>query len=206
MTENEFLLRPISVEALKAGDKAECARCVEQHSTVIYRLGLRMLGDERDAEDILQETFIKAFQHIGDFDGRSQLSTWLYRIATNEALMLLRKRKPEPVSVEVPGNGGDEGLEEPLQIEDWTNLPEEELLSSETQAFVNQAVNQLPEGLREVFWLREMEGLSTQETAQVLNISESAAKTRLSRARLQLREELTRYYGERLRGKVHGTR
>jgi RNA polymerase sigma-70 factor (ECF subfamily) len=164
-----------------------------------------MLGDEQDAEDVLQETFIKAFQHIDDFDGRSQLSTWLYRIATNEALMLIRKRKPEPISVEEPGQDGDLELQEPLQIVDWSNLPEEELLSSETQAYVKQAVNQLPDGLRTTFLLREVEGLSTLETAQVLNISEAAVKTRLSRARLQLREELTRYHGERLRGKVYGT-
>jgi RNA polymerase sigma-70 factor, ECF subfamily len=206
MEEKTIHARPISVEALKAGDRAECARCVEQHSPIIYRLGLRMLGNEQDAEDILQETFVKAFLHINDFDGRSQLSTWLYRIATNEALMHIRKRKPEPVSVEEPGNNGDTELQEPLQIEDWTNLPEEELLSGETQAYVNQAVNQLPEGLRAVFLLREIEGLSTQETAQVLSISEAAAKTRLSRARLQLREDLTRHYGERVRGKIYGTR
>lgn len=196
--------RPISLEALKAGDRAEFARFVEQNSANIYRLGLRMLGNEQDAEDILQETFIKAFQHLDSFDGRAKLSTWLYRIATNEALMLLRRRKPEPVSVEVPAADDPDTLQEPLQIIDWASLPEDELLSDETLRVVNQAVADLPDSLRVTFILREIEGLSTRETAQVLQLSEGAVKTRLSRARLQLRELLSEYFEGRLEGNIHG--
>lgn len=194
----------VSIEALKAGDRAEFARFVEEYSPAIYRLGLRMLNNEQDAEDILQDTFIKAFQHIQEFEGRSRLSTWLYRIATNEALMLLRKRRPDTISVEEPVDNDEDVMHEPLQILDWTNLPEDELLSAETRAYMKQAVEKLPDSLRITFILREIENLSTLETAQVLNISETAVKTRLSRARLKLREELSSYYEERVKGNVYG--
>lgn len=205
MSNNGFEQRPVSIEALKAGDRAEFAYMVEQNSANIYRLGLRMLANEQDAEDILQETFIKAFQHIQSFDGRAKLSTWLYRIATNEALMLLRRRKPEPLSVEEPSNDQAHDLQEPLQITDWAGLPEEELLSDETLQVVNQAVDNLPDGLRVTFVLREIQGLSTRETAQILQLSEGAVKTRLSRARLQLRELLSEYFEGRLEGNIHGS-
>jgi RNA polymerase sigma-70 factor, ECF subfamily len=203
MSKNGSPRPPISLAALKAGDRAEFARLVDENSATIYRLALRMLNSEQDAEDILQETFIKAFQNIQGFDGRAKISTWLYRIAANEALMFLRRRRPDTISVEEPFDGDEEELQEPLQIVDWSDLPEDRLLSTETQAYINQAIKNLPDNLRVTFLLRETEGLSTQETAQVLEISEAAVKTRLSRARLQLREMLTVYFGEQLRGKVY---
>ncbi|MFN2198937.1 MAG: RNA polymerase sigma factor [Anaerolineales bacterium] len=205
MSKNGSQAQPISLEALKAGDRAEFARFVEKNSPIIYRLALRMLGNEQDAEDVLQETFIKAFQHIQSFDGRAKVSTWLYRIATNEALMHLRKRKPEALSVEQPGSSDEDDLQEPLQITDWSQVPEEELLSGETLVYLQEAIEQLPDTLRLTFVLRELEGLSTQETAQVLGIREGAVKTRLSRARLQLREILSAYFEERIEGKAYGT-
>jgi RNA polymerase sigma-70 factor (ECF subfamily) len=184
-----------SLEALRAGDRAEFARLVDQFSPLIYRLGLKMLGNPQDAEDVLQETFIKAYRHLEGFDGRARVSTWLYRIATNEALMLLRRKRPEAISVDEPWqNAGEE--QEPLQIRDWCCLPEHELMSDEARAHLDQAVEELPASLRVVFLLREIEGLSTRETADVLEISEVAVKTRLSRARLQLREDLSTYFGE----------
>jgi RNA polymerase sigma-70 factor (ECF subfamily) len=186
-----------SLQALRAGDRAEFARLVEAYSGVIYRLGLRMLNDPQDAEDVLQETFIKAFRHLGSFDGRSSLSTWLYRIATNEALMMIRKRKNISVSIDEPLDVESES-EEPVQIVDWCCLPEAELMNTEARAYMNQAVNQLSPGLRAVFLLRDIEGLSTEETSQALNLSVAAVKTRLSRARLQLRELLSEYFGERM--------
>jgi RNA polymerase sigma-70 factor (ECF subfamily) len=204
MSKDGTQAQPISLEALKAGDRAEFARFVEENSPIIYRLALRMLRNEQDAEDVLQEAFIKAYQHIQSFDGRAKLSTWLYRIATNEALMLLRKRKPEGLSVEQPGSDEDGDLQDPLQIVDWTQVPETELLSGETRAYVQQAIDQLPDTLRLTFILRELEGLSTQETAQVLDIQPGAVKTRLSRARLQLREMLSTYFEEQIEGKAYG--
>ena len=191
----------ISLEALRAGDRAEFARFVEVYSGVIYRLALKMVNNPQDAEDILQETFIKAFRHISGFDGRSKLSTWLYRIATNEALMLLRRRKHNFLSIDEPIESSEEE-QEPLQIVDWCCLPEDELMSTEARKYLDQAIDELPTSLRVVFLLREIEGLSTQETADVLSLSETAVKTRLSRARLNLREQLTNYYGERM-GRKH---
>jgi RNA polymerase sigma-70 factor (ECF subfamily) len=187
-----------SLEALRRGDRAELARLVEAYSPMIYRLGLKMLADPQDAEDILQETFLKAYKHLEDFDGRSSLSTWLYRIATNEALMLLRRKRPEVISFDQPAQNDDD-LQEPLQIIDWCCLPEEEFMSAETRARLDAAIEQLPPGLRLVFLLRDVAGLSTREAAEVLNLSEMAVKTRLSRARLRLREELTDYFGMKLK-------
>lgn len=186
-----------SLEALRAGDRAEFARLVEAYSGVIYRLAVKMLENDQDAEDVLQETFIKAYRNLAGFDGRSSLSTWLYRIATNEALMLLRRRKQTPLSIDEPVET-DEGAQEPVQIIDWCCMPEEELLSAEARRYLDGAIDKLPHSLRVVFLLRDIEGLSTQETAEVLNLSEMAVKTRLSRARLRLRELLTGYYGDKI--------
>jgi RNA polymerase sigma-70 factor, ECF subfamily len=187
-----------SLEALRAGDRAEFARLVETYSGVIYRLALKMLNNPQDAEDVLQETFLKAYRHLKGFDGRSSLSTWLYRIATNEALMFLRRHKQIPVSIEEPAEADDEE-QEPLQIVDWCCMPEQEMMSAEARAQLDRAVESLPHTLRVVFLLRDIEGLSTQETGEVLGLSEMAVKTRLSRARLRLREILSGYYGERWR-------
>ena len=188
----------LSLEAIRAGDRAEFARLVDLYSAPIYRLALRILGEPRDAEDVLQETFIKAYRHLKEFEGRSSISTWLYRIASNEAFMLLRKRKPEALSVDEEISTVD-GEREPVQIEDWCCLPEAEFLSAESREHLDLAVDNLSSALKTVFMLRDIEGLSVRETADALHISEAAVKTRLLRARLQLREELSQYYGERLK-------
>ena len=192
---SELDQKSFSLEALRSGDRVEFARLVETYSPMIYRLGLKMLNNPQDAEDILQETFIKAYKHIAKFDGRSNVSTWLYRIATNEALMLLRRKHPEATSFENPFVYDTEP-QEPLQIVDWCCLPEEEFLTSEGRARLDEAAERLPANLRVVFVLRDIEGLSTRETAEVLEISEMAVKTRLSRARLRLREDLSEYFGK----------
>jgi len=189
-----------SLEALRAGDKEEFARMVETYSGLIFRLAFKMLNNTEDAEDILQETFIKAYRNLKGFDGRASLSTWLYRIATNEALMKLRKKNPNFISIDEPV-GTDEGEREPLQIVDWCCLPEGELMNSESRAYLDKAIDNLPQTLKVVFLLRDIEGLSTQEVVETLNLSETAVKTRLSRARLRLREELSVYYAERLEKK-----
>lgn len=164
---------------------------------MIYRLAVKMLHDPQDAEDILQETFVKAYRYLGDFDGRSNLSTWLYRIATNEALMFLRRRRFGQVSIDDPSDGAEQDAE-PLQILDWCCIPEAELMSDEARQTMQQAIDTLPESLRTVFLLRDVEGLSTREVSQVLDLSEVAVKTRLSRARLRMREHLTAYFGEKV--------
>jgi RNA polymerase sigma-70 factor (ECF subfamily) len=187
----------LSVEALKSGDRAEFARFVDAFSAQIYRVALRILSDPQDAEDVLQETFLKAYRSLPEFEGRSSLSTWLYRIAVNEALMLTRRRRPDSVSIDEPGET-EEGETEPLQITDWCCLPENELLSAEGRSFLDQAIDRLPETLRVVFVLRDIQGLSIKGTAESLDLSETAVKTRLLRARLNLRDQLSNYYGERL--------
>jgi RNA polymerase sigma-70 factor (ECF subfamily) len=192
-----------SVEALRAGDRVEFARMVDAYYGIIYRLALRMLNNPQDAEDILQETFLKAYKHLKSFDGRAKFSTWLYRIATNEALMFLRRKQPHLVSIDEPLET-DTGETEPIHIVDWCCVPEDELLSSEARGHLEEAVVMLPYSLRVVFILREIEGLSTKETADVLELSETAVKTRLSRARLRLREDLSGYYAERMGGTENG--
>lgn len=189
-----------ALDALRRGDRAEFARLVETYSPMIYRLGLKMLNNPQDAEDLLQETFLKAYRGLANFDGRSSLSTWLYRIAVNEALMVLRRKQPEMVSIEEPNH---EDITEPLQIVDWTQLPESELLSAEGREVLERAIQKLSPLLRVVFLLRDVEGLSTREVAQALNLNEAVVKTRLSRARLRLRQELSAYYGLRLEKESH---
>lgn len=188
----------ISLEALIAGDRAEFARLVDVYSSPIYRLGLRMLGNPQDAEDVLQNTFLNVLTHITEFEGRSSLATWLYRIAANEALMLLRRKKPE---VNLDDFETDEDAEDllPTQFVDWSALPEDQLLSGEGKQFLDGAIQTLPEPLRLVFLLRDVEGLSIRETAEALNLTETNVKTRLLRARLFLREQLSVYHGERAR-------
>lgn len=186
-----------SLDALRAGDRAEFARLVDVFSTPIYRLGLKMLGNAQDAEDVLQNTFLNALTHLADFEGRSSLSTWLYRIASNEALMMLRKRKPDFNIEDTEIDDSDEGLMPEIFV-DWSALPENELLDSEARKLLDDAIKKLPESLRVVFILRDIEDLSIKETAEILNLTEVNVKTRLLRARMLLREMLSSYYNERM--------
>jgi RNA polymerase sigma-70 factor (ECF subfamily) len=197
MTEKVTVKTEVSLEALKAGDKAELARMVELYSEPIYRLGLKMLGSEQDAEDILQETFMKALRSIQQFEGRSSISTWLYRIAMNEIFLTLRKKKP--IEEPLDGYDGDgEEPEKPREIIDWCCLPENELMTAEVRETMNQAIEKLSPALRSVFILRDINHLSVKETAEALGISEAAVKTRLLRARLQLREDLSVYFSHKM--------
>lgn len=197
---NRTMQNEISLELLVKGDRAELARLVDLYSSSIYRLGLKMLGNPQDAEDVLQNTFLNALTHLPGFEGRSSVATWLYRIAANEALMLIRKRRPE---ISLEGSDQPEQPEsaedlKPTQFADWSALPEEELLSAEGKNLLDTAIASLPEPLRIVFVLRDIEGLSIRETAEALDLTETNVKTRLLRARMSLREKLSAYYGEHL--------
>ncbi len=194
--ENKVEAEGFSLEELKRGNPEEFSRLVDLYSSKIYRLATKMLNQQEDAEDVLQETFLKAYRGLKSFDGRSKLSTWLFRIATNEALMVLRRKHPDFVSIDEPVET-EEGEQEPIQIVDWCCLPENELLSEESRSRLDAAAQKLPESLRVVFLLRDMNDLSTHETAEILGLTDTAVKTRLSRARLRLREELSAYFGER---------
>jgi len=188
---------PISIKALKAGDREAFAAMVDVYSPKLYKLALRMLGNPLEAEDILQESFLKAYRGLESFRGGSKLSTWLYRITANEALMRLRKHELDTVPVDEPLLL-DDGAEIPRELKDWCCLPEAELMSAEAQDTLDIAIKSLSPTLRAAFILRDLHGLSTREAANVLQISEAAIKTRLLRARLQLREILSSYFSERM--------
>ena len=192
-------MQELSLEKLRGGDRAEFARLVDAYSGPVFRLGLRMLGNAQDAEDVLQNTFMNALMHFPDFEGRSNISTWLYRIAANEALMLIRRKKPE-VNIDDDQSGDSSADLMPTQFLDWSALPEEELLSAEGKKALDDAIHLLPETLRLVFILRDIEGLSIKEAAEALQLTETNVKTRLLRARLYLRERLSAYYGEHIIG------
>lgn len=188
---------PISIKALKAGDRKAFAAMVDAYSPKLYKLALRMSGDPLEAEEILQEAFLKAYRGLENFRGGSKLSTWLYRITANEALMRHRKHELEKVPIDEPLLL-DNGAEIPRELKDWCCLPEAELMSAEAQDTLDIAINSLSPALRAAFVLRDLHGLSTREAADVLQISEAAIKTRLLRARLQLREILSSYFSERM--------
>ncbi len=188
----------VLLDRIRAGDRAACALCIEQHGPRLYRLALRLTKHEAEAEDVVQETFLQAFKSIGSFEGRSGLLTWLYRIAYNAVLMHRRQTHPT-VSIE------DQLQEEvdttiPEQLFDWCCLPEQDLQADEVRTELDRAIGDLPETLRVVFTLRELEGLSTEEVAQSLGLSAEVVKQRLHRARLWLRERLSAYFVERVRG------
>jgi RNA polymerase sigma-70 factor (ECF subfamily) len=183
------------IERLQAGDKAACAECIEIHSPGIYRLALRLMQNEAEAEDVMQETFINAFKAIKKFEGRSGLGTWLYRIAYNAAMMRLRKPQQYILSVEETLSE-TEGNLIPKQLFDWCCLPEEDFASDEVQSELERAIRELPEKYKSVFIMRELEDLSTAETAVALDITPANVKVRLHRARLWLRERLTPYFTE----------
>jgi len=185
------------IRRLRQGDKHACAECIDRHSAGVYRLALRMVSDPHEAEDIVQETFLSAFKAIASFEGRAGLGTWLYRIAYNTALMRLRKKQPLYVPIDTPTTPDEEeNFTAPVQLFDWCCLPEEDFQTREARTELERAISELPETLRTVFVLRELEGLSTEETAQVLNVSVSNVKVRLHRARLWLRERLAGYFTE----------
>lgn len=174
---------------LRRKERHACACMLKRYAGQVYGLALRMTGDTDEAEEVLQETLISACNNIHKFEGRSKLGTWLFRIATNAALMRLRRQK-KTVSLDEVAESFDD-LAPPHTIVDWRNGLEELAIAGEVRDVLENALNSLSEGLRMVFVLRDVHGLSTEETAEALNISQSAAKVRLHRARLQLRELLS---------------
>jgi RNA polymerase sigma-70 factor (ECF subfamily) len=186
-------------ERIRAGDKSACSECIELHASGVYRVALRIVGDPTEAEDVMQETFSNAFTNIDSFEWRSGMRTWLYRIASNTALMRLRSRKPVAFSIDDRDDPAETGV--PKQLFDWCCLPEQDFDTAEAHSQIEEAVAGLPENLRAVFVMREVEGLSTQETAEILGLSTENVKVRLHRARLALREALSGYFSELAYGK-----
>ena len=187
------------VEGLRVGDPAAYRRFVDSNSANVYNLALKLLGDEAEAEDVLQETFLSAFRAIDRFEGRSKLSTWLYRIAYNASLMHLRKRdRMTTFSLDRPfGDEEPAGDSVTRHLVDWSAVPDDQLLTAEARQEMDRAIAELPESLRSTFVLRDIQGLSGAETADVLGITVQAVKNRLHRARLRLRGQLSSYFAER---------
>ncbi len=181
------------VAAAKAGDFQAFEELVNRSEKRIYRLGLSITGRPEDAEEVLQETFLKAFGHLGDFREDSRFHTWLVRIAINEGLMNLRKRRSDK-SVPMDDTISDEGEVLPRQFADWRPNPEQILEQAELRNILERAMQTLPLHYRTVFLLRDVEGYSTEEAASILNLTVITIRTRLGRARLRLREHLARKF------------
>lgn len=188
MTEQEL------IAALQAGDRDALAVAFERYADGVYRLAMGFLRDDQQADGVVQDTFIKLMKQINAFEGRARLSTWLHRVATNECLGRLRQQKPSlPV---------EDFLDEdfmPSNFVSWDDIPDTICENGEAARMLQVAIESLSTSLRLVFVLRDVEGFSTQETAHMLDISESAVKVRLHRARLHLREKLADYFQEYIR-------
>jgi len=185
------------VAQARAGDAAAFNELAERYHRNIFRLAQNITQNREDAEDVLQETFLKAYQHLAEFQGNSKFYTWIVRIAVNEALMKLRKRKwDKTVWLDEPVNVGDETVAREIAV--WDDNPEQRYSQAELADILDKAVNSLAPPYRTVFALRDVEGLSTEETAETLDLSISAVKSRLLRARLQLRDKLTAFFKKKV--------
>src|SRR6266852_4962582 len=180
------------VAAAKRGDADAFEELVTRYEAKIFRLTMNITRNREDAEDAMQEAFLKSYAHLKDFQGDSRFYTWLVRIAANEALMRLRKRRPNQVSLDEPIEREDDFI--PQQIQDWGPSPEQRYAQTEMRDILRGAIDELQPDFRVVFVLRDVEGLSTEETAEAVGISEAAVKSRLLRARLKLRQKLDRYF------------
>jgi RNA polymerase sigma-70 factor (ECF subfamily) len=181
------------VNAARGGDVGAFEQLVKKYDRNVFRIANHITQNREDAEDVVQDAFLKAFQNLGQFQGQSKFYTWLVRIAVNEALMRLRRRRPERmVSLDEDINTGEDTI--PREVADWSPNPEQLYNQSELREILQKTIQGLPPSFRTVFVLRDVEGLSTEETADALNLSIPAVKSRLLRARLQLRERLTKYF------------
>ncbi len=180
------------VEKAKNGDTEAFEELVKRTKDKIYNLGIKILGNKEDAADLLQETFIKAYESLPNFEGRSSFSTWLYRIATNFALMKLRKEKYKKISLDEIKKTSDGNYK--IEISDWSNNPYFHYRNEELKEILNEAINSLPPKYKTIFILHDVEGLSIPEISEILSLSISTVKTRIHRARLYLREKLSEYF------------
>jgi len=196
------------VRRAKAGDLDPFEELTARHERQVYTLALRILGHQQDAEDVTQQAFLSALENLQGFREEARFSTWLLRIATHAALKVIRKRKGlDTVSLEETTEPGEtsETAPHPEYIADWRQSPEALVARNETRRLLEEALEQLDDKHRLVFLLRDAEGLSVRETAETLSLSEANVKVRLLRARLQLREHLTRKLGDPARALVPGS-
>jgi RNA polymerase sigma-70 factor (ECF subfamily) len=187
------------VRLAKAGELAAFEALTGRHEQRVFALAMRMLRQEQDAEDVTQQTFLSVLENLAGFRGEASFSTWVLRIASHAALKIIRKRKGlNTVSLEETTEPSDDlnSIPHPEFIADWRQSPELLVERNETRRLLDDALARLDEKHRLVFLLRDVEGFSIQETAEALDLSEANVKVRLLRARLQLREELTRVLGD----------
>jgi len=181
------------VHASKNGDVAAFEELVKRYDRKLFRIAQNVTHNREDSEDVVQETFLKAFQHLGEFREDSKFSTWLIRITLNQSLMKLRKQR-RIKEVPLDDDFQSDGETFPMEVVDWDPNPEQRYRTSELRDILIKALTELRPALRTVFVLRDIEGLSIDQTAEVLNSSHAAIKARLYRGRLQLREYLNRYF------------
>jgi RNA polymerase sigma-70 factor, ECF subfamily len=190
------------VQASKAGDSAAFEELVGRDDRRLFRIAYHILHNPDDAQDVVQDTFMKVFQNLGQFRADSKFSTWLYRIVVNQSLMELRKqRRKSPTAIELSIEGDEEG-QLPIDLSDWRPNPEEQYKESELRELLNRLLMELQPALRVVFVMHNIEGQSLQETAEGLALSVAAAKTQSLRARLYLREQLTAHFRKEAASKV----
>lgn len=186
------------VAACRRGDVSAFDELVKRYDRRLFRIAHHVTRNREDAQDVVQEAFLRAFRYLDQFQGNSQFSTWLVRITINQSLMKVRKahRKKE---VQLDQEGFTEMGEFSLDAVDWAPNPEERYRSSELRAILVNALETLQPGLSLVFVLRDVEGLSTEQTSAALGLTQAAVKTRLMRARLQLRDRLTPHFKKNVR-------
>ncbi len=184
------------VRAAKGGDDKAFEELVRRYDRNVFRIAQHITQNREDAEDVVQDAFLKAYGNLAQFQEQSKFYTWLVRIAVNEALMKLRRRRPERmVSLDQEVETEEDSI--PREVADWSPNPEQLYNQSELREILTKTIQGLPASFRTVFVLRDVEGLSTEETAEALDLSIPAVKSRLLRARLQLRERLNRYFKRR---------
>jgi RNA polymerase sigma-70 factor, ECF subfamily len=189
----EIFDEAVLVERARQGDDQAFTSLVARYDRKVFRLAKNITQNDEDAEDVLQDAFLKAYTHLDSFHGDSKFYTWIVRIAVNEALMKLRKRRSDKVvSLDEEIDTGEEQVTREIAV--WDGDPEQKYGQAELRAILDEAIQSLKPTFRTVFQLRDVEELSTEETAEALDLSIPAVKSRLLRARLQLRERLTRVF------------
>jgi RNA polymerase sigma-70 factor, ECF subfamily len=192
-TQTAFTDESSLISMSRSGDGAAFTQLVNRYSRKVFRLAKHITQNNEDADDVLQDTFLKAYEHLGEFQEQSKFYTWIVRITVNESLMKLRKRRAgKIVSLDEPVDTGEEIITREIAV--WDDNPEQRYSLKEMHEILEQAVDGLAPIFRTVFVLRDIDELSTEETASALGISVPAVKSRLLRARLQLREKLTRFF------------
>ena len=187
------------LDRARRGDFSAFESLVDRHRQRLYGLAMRLTGQRQDAEDVVQQTFLSVLEHMVSFRGESAVATWILRIATNHALKILRKRRGLPIATQPPAADPDDDysrLPHPEFIAEWRAGPGELVQRAEVRRLLDEALADLDDKYRLVFLLRDVEGLSVRETAEALDLTEANVKVRLLRARLVLRERLTRLYGD----------